>query len=133
MMRRLLAVVLGATTFTGAAAAWELVGSFRCPVANARGYARYALESGWTVSGGPTPYVYYIAPEVSTIISSFPAPGGAGAWGVASDLGYGLFLSNNQTSWIYEMTTAGSLYRSFQCPVPGPADPDVRVIRDPFT
>ena len=123
-MRRLLAVVLGATTFAGAA--WELVGSFRCPVTNARGYARDTTETGWTVSGGPTPYVYYIYPRGSTIISSFPAPGGAGAWGVANRSRYALYFSNNQTSWIYETTTAGSLYGSYRCPVPGPADLDIR-------
>ena len=125
-MPRLLAVVLAATTFAAAAAAWELVGSYRCPVTDARGYARYMMTTGWTISGGPTPYICYIGLMGSTIISSFPAPGGAGAWGVANRSGYALYVSNSQTSWIYEMTTAGSLYGSYRCPVPGPADLDIR-------
>ena len=37
-----------------------------------------------------------------------------------------MYFSNNQTSWIYETTTTGSLYSSFRCPVPGPADLDIR-------
>lgn len=84
------------------------------------------MESGWVVSGGPNPYVYYISTQTGTIASSFPAPGGAGAWGIANRSRYALYFSNNQTSWIYVTTTAGSLYRSFQCPIPRPADLDIR-------
>jgi hypothetical protein len=125
-MRRLLPIIFVSAIFAANTAAWELVGSFRCPVTDARGYARNGMTTGWTTSGGPAPYICYIGLMTSTIISSFPAPGGAGASGVANDSGYALFISNNLTSWIYKTTTSGSLYRSFPCPVPGPADLDIR-------
>jgi hypothetical protein len=125
-MRRLLAVILAATTFAAGVATWELVGSFRCPVANARGYAASSTVAGWTVSGDPTPYVYHFNFYIGSILSSFPAPGGAGAWGVAQ-LAYNvLYVSNNRTSWIYLTHTTGSIYSSFPCPIPGPADLDIR-------
>lgn len=125
-MLRLLAVVLAATTFAAAAAAWELVGSFPCPVTNARGYAASSRTAGWTVSGGPTPYVYHFNFYIGSILSSFPAPGGAGAWGVAQRAFDWLYVSNNRTSWIYVTHSTGSLYGSFPCPVTGPADLDIR-------
>ena len=120
------AIILLPLVTAAAAAAWELVASYPVPVSNARGYARHTTVGGWTVGGGASPYVYLFAHPTSSIVYSFPAPGGAGAWGIGSELGLALYVSNNQTSWIYNITTTGSLYSSFRCPIPGPADLDVR-------
>jgi hypothetical protein len=57
-----------------------------------------------------------------SVFSSFPAPGGPGAWGISdADVEYELYLSNNRTSWIYKTYTNGSILSSFKCPLPGPA------------
>jgi len=37
-----------------------------------------------------------------------------------------MYISNVSTSWIYEITTTGSVVSSFRCPFPGPADMDLR-------
>jgi DNA-binding beta-propeller fold protein YncE len=116
---------LVSAAFAPAVAAWELVASFRSPIGNPYGYAADSMQSGWINSDGSVPYVNRVHLGTGSIVSSFPAPGGAGAWGVANNLGFGLFISNNRTSWIYKTTTNGSLYSSFPCPVLGPADLDV--------
>jgi hypothetical protein len=72
--------------------------------------------------GGTNPYVYFYWWTRSSIISSFPAPGGAGAWGIAYGPTSRFFITNNRTSWIYEATTLGSVVNSFRCPFSGPAD-----------
>jgi hypothetical protein len=125
MMRRLLIVLISAATFAPAGAAWELVASFRSPITDPHGYAADSMQSGWINSGGSVPYVNRVHLGTGSIMSSFPAPGGAGASGVANRSGFILYISNNRTSWIYEVTETGSLYSSFPCPVPGPADLDV--------
>jgi hypothetical protein len=125
-MRSLFVIILAFALFAVAGGAWKFVASFRCPVANARGYAASSEVGGWTVNDGTTPYVYHFNFNIGSILTSFPAPGGAGAWGIGSDLGLAFFVSNNRTSWIYHITTAGSLYSSFRCPIAGPADLDVR-------
>jgi hypothetical protein len=70
---------------------------------------------------GPNAYVYYYWWEQSSTLSSFPAPGGPGAWGVCY-INPTFYITNNRTSWIYETTTQGSVIRSFRCPFDGPAD-----------
>jgi len=68
-----------------------------------------------------------------SIYSSFPAPGGAGAWGLTYDLlPYCFWLSNNQTSWIYKITTLGSLVSSFPSPLAGPADMEMGLDWNPY-
>jgi hypothetical protein len=37
-----------------------------------------------------------------------------------------MYISNVKTSWIYEITRTGSVVSSFRCPIPGPADMDLR-------
>ena len=71
---------------------------------------------------GPNPHVYFYSWEYSTIRSSFPAPGGLGAWGITRASSSSFFITNNRTSWIYETTRDGSILSSFRCPFDGPAD-----------
>jgi hypothetical protein len=125
-MRRLLTVILPVAISAANASTWSLFGSYPSPVTDARGYGASSWQSGWTITGSATPYVIRVHVFTGSILACFPAPGGAGASGVAYDIGYALFISNSRTSWIYKTTTGGSLYRSFPCPVPGPADLDIR-------
>jgi len=74
------------------------------------------------VEAASTPYVYEFILPTGSILSSFPAAGGAGAWGITAYTSSAIYISNNRTSWIYKVTSTGSLMASFLCPVAGPAD-----------
>ena len=103
------------------AAPWDLVCSWPAPGPNPKGFS---IFGGSTVEGTIYPYIYQTNTQGS-IYNSFPAPGGAGAWGLVYDAGpYCFWLSNNRTSWIYKITTLGSLVSSFASPLPGPAGMD---------
>jgi hypothetical protein len=107
-----------------AAATWDLYASYPTPGPNPRGYTSEDEFTGYIVQDGPTPYVYRMYWYSSKVLASFPAPGGAGAWGICRGPGSNLFLSNGTTSWIYKITTTGSVVSSFRCPLAGPADLD---------
>jgi len=103
--------------------AWELMASYPTPGPNPRGYWGIGPEAGYIVMGGSDPHVCLYSWKRGSIAWSFPAPGGAGAWGVyyfASTF----YVTNNRTSWIYEATKQGSVISSFRCPFDGPADLD---------
>jgi hypothetical protein len=103
--------------------AWELMASYPTPGSNPWGYWSGGPEAGYVVMDGPDPHIYFYWWIRSSIISSFPAPGGPGAWGIyyfASTF----YITNNRTSWIYETTKQGSVVSSFRCPFDGPADLD---------
>jgi len=100
---------------------WALLFSFPTPTSNPRGYDDFLYG---VVADGPTPYVYRFTGTQGSIYSSFPAPGGSGAWGLGSYQSY-LYIGNYSTSWIYKTTLGGSLISSFKCPLGGPADFDI--------
>jgi hypothetical protein len=101
-----------------AAGNWGVVSSWPAPCFEPRG-----LWAGYLVGDGAKPYVYYPTSAWSPSYSSFPAPGGPGAWGISeADVEYEFYLSNNRTSWIYKITSSGSVLNSFLCPIPCPAD-----------
>ena len=103
---------------------WRFVASYPTPVFDPRGYQTGGISFGYVVRAGPTPYVYGFQLDTGSIVSSFPAPGGAGAWGITGSPTSGFYVSNNTTSWIYKVTSTGSVVSSFLCPVAGPADID---------
>jgi hypothetical protein len=108
------------TVATPAAAAWYVVSSCPAPCAEPRDIT--PIAKGYLVGDGPTPYIYDISFKTGSVYSSFPAPGGPGAWGITEGPGENtLYLSNNRTSWIYKITTAGSVLGSYVCPLTGPA------------
>ncbi len=111
---------LAFSVFAGAAG-WELISSCPTPGPRPRGYTRH--EYGFVVQDGLEPYVYYLNARSGSIFSSFPAPGGSGAWGIceASYSSEFFYISNIRTSWIYAVTE-GSVVSSFRCPIDGPAD-----------
>ncbi len=121
-----LLALAGAAFFVGEAGGWKLMASYPTPVSNPRGYQTGGISFGYVLGAGPTPYVYGFRLDTGSIVSSFPAPGGAGAWGITGSPSSGFYVSNNRTSWIYKVTGTGSVISSFRCPVPGPADMDLR-------
>jgi len=114
------AVFAVVSAFNAAADGWYVVSSCPAPCAEPRDLFRFYL-----VGDGPTPHVYEVDPKTGSLDSSFPAPGGPGAWGITrAEEEYEFYLSNYRTSWIYKITTTGSVLSSFRCPLPGPAGID---------
>ncbi len=128
MMKRVIvitaAICLAFIVNAACAYTWRLVASYPVPVTNPRGYRVSSVFSGYIVDAGSTPYVYFFHLRTGSIVSSFPAPGGPGTWGIGGSVG-NHYISNNRTSWIYEVTTYGSVVSSFRCPIDGPADLDL--------
>jgi DNA-binding beta-propeller fold protein YncE len=120
-----LLALAGAAFFVGEAAAWKFLSSFPTPGSEPRGISFDAGNS--IVDDGPDgSYVYQLDFFTGSVRSSFPAPGGAGAWGVSVGLEPGqMFVSNYDTSWVYHVTRTGSLLGSFLCPIPHPADMEI--------
>jgi len=117
----LLAACAAAALIVGGAAAIELIGSYATPGSHPRGYAFSDLYAGWLVDDGAG-VIYHMHWTTGSVSASFAAPGGRGAWGLCTALGRNLILSNNRTSYIYRMTTTGSVMGSCRCPLDGPAD-----------
>lgn len=100
-----------------AAAEWTLVSSWPTPGPEPRG-----MDYGWLASDGSPALIYKVVTGTGSVYASFAAPGGAGVWGVCRGTSYqNLFVSNYTSSYIYNVTTAGSILGSFMCPLPGPA------------
>ena len=118
----LLAACVAAAVIVGGAAAIELLGTYATPCSQPRGYAFSGLYTGWLVDGAGAGRVYNVQWTTGSVTASFAAPGGVGAWGLCTALGRTLYLSNNRTSYIYRMTTTGSVMGSCRCPLDGPAD-----------
>ena len=119
MLRYVTAALAGLVVVTpyAAAANWGLISSCPTPCPEPRG-----LVGSYLVGDGATPYVYSLSLTSGSVYSSFAAPGGRGAWGVTSAGENKFYLSNNLTSWIYKITSSGSVLSSFKCPLAGPAD-----------
>ena len=117
-----LAVLISFAAANATTGAWKLYASYPTPGPNPRGYWSGGPEAGYIVMDGANPYIYFYWWIRSSIISSFRAPGGAGAWGIARETSGDFFITNGRTSWIYETTSQGSVLNSFRCPFDGPAD-----------
>lgn len=126
MMKRVIvitaAICLAFIVNAAMAYTWHLVASYPTPVSNPRGFRVSGGSVGYVVEGGSIPYVYQYHLSTGSIVSSFPAPSGGGAWGMTGRTSLKMYISNNRTSWIYEITSTGSVTSSFRCPVAGPAD-----------
>jgi hypothetical protein len=108
------------TVTPGAFAAWYVVSSCPAPCAEPRDIT--PIAKGYLVGDGPTPYIYEVSFKTGSVYSSFPAPGGEGAWGITEGPGENtLYLSNYVTSRVYRITTTGSVIGSYVCPLSGPA------------
>ncbi|UCH79466.1 MAG: hypothetical protein JSU81_05820 [Candidatus Coatesbacteria bacterium] len=112
----------GAAFFVGEAGGWDLLATYATPGSDPRGCYHYNIDRCWIVNGGSQPHIYQYYWRTSRIVSSFPAPGGSGAWGIYRTSMDTLYISNNRTSVIYRVTTSGSVVSSYLCPIAGPAD-----------
>ena len=102
---------------SNAIANWGILSSCPTPCTEPRGRV-----GNYLVGDGLTPYVYYLSLQSGSVGSSFPAPGGPGAWGITSgEEENEYYISNYETSTIYKINTTGSVLSSFVCPLPGPA------------
>jgi hypothetical protein len=110
----------GLLAASAALAAWYMVSSCPAPCAEPRDIT--PIGKGYLVGDGPTPFIYYIDFQTGSVYSSFPAPGGEGACGITEGPGQNTFyLSNYVTSWVYRITTTGSILASYVCPLSAPA------------
>jgi len=114
-------VALTALSFSDAAAAWSLLASYPTPGPNPRGCAGYSDYQSYIVQDGTPPFIYYMYWPTGSVYASFQAPGGPGACGLFYNTGM-LIITNKVNSFIYSITTGGSLISSFMCPVAGPGD-----------
>ncbi len=116
-----LTALAGAAFCVGEAEGWKLVASYPTPGSNPRGYAARGYGYGWILEAEATPHIYQVYWPTGSIYSSWPAPGGAGAWGICYKSPE-LYVSNNRTSRIYRVTTGGSVLSSFRFALGRPAD-----------
>ena len=116
-----LLALAGAAFFVGEAAAsgWVIGRSYPAPAPNARGIA-FGVPYGLSVlCDGSPPRVYNLIKPSEYITLAVPK----GAWGLTKWIEWGddLVVSNYNTSYIYRLTTTGSVISSFRCPRDHPA------------
>ena len=109
-------VLAGIVTATG----WIIVSSYPAPAPNARGVAFNAPYGLSVLCDGTPPRVYSVHKPSEYISLAVPT----GAWGLSRwrEWGTDLVVSNYNTSYIYRLTTTGSVISSFRCPRDHPAD-----------
>jgi len=122
-LTKVLAVIAGLAV-SAEGEEWRLIASCPTPGAAPRGYDGRGYGMGYVVQARTNPYAYYINTDSGSVYSSFPIPGGAGVWGISVASGGGFWVSDIRTSYIYAVTSAGSVVSSFVCPLTGPADLD---------
>jgi hypothetical protein len=112
----------GAAFCVGGAEAtgWKVVASYAAPAANARGIQRnvpFAARYCVLCDGSP-PRIYDLFTPSQYINLDVPS----GAHGFSASSTDRIWVSNRNNSYIYNLSTAGSLISSFRCPKNGPAD-----------
>jgi len=116
-------IIVASLAFTAVGAyayVYELDRSFPTPGPNPRGCWGGGGFPLYIVQDGAAPIVYRVS-QSGQVLSSFPCPGGPGAWGIALYKYNYFYITNHETSWFYQ-TTTGSLISSFLGPLPNPAD-----------
>jgi hypothetical protein len=115
-----LLALAGAAFFVGEASAsgWQIVGSVPVPVPNARGLSCWDPFDNSILCDGSPPRVYDLTNPSNYITLDVPS----GVWGLGDWLGGGITVSNYRNSYIYHLTTTGSVISSFRCPKDHPAD-----------
>jgi hypothetical protein len=105
---------------TAAASGWAVVASYPAPAPNARGVAFNAPYGLSVLCDGSPPRVYNVFRPSEYVALAVPT----GARGLTRwrEWGDDLVVSNYNTSYIYRLTTTGSLISSFRCPRDHPAD-----------
>ncbi len=97
---------------------WVVVASYPAPAPNARGIAHSAPYGASVLCDGSPPRIYNLVRPSEYIRLEVPR----GAWGL---IGWGsdaILVSNYNNSYIYKLTSSGSVISSFRCPKAHPAD-----------
>ncbi len=97
---------------------WRITGSVPVPAPNARGFSCWDPFDNSVLCDGSPPRVYDLFNPSSYITLDVPS----GVWGLGDWLGNGITVSNYRNSYIYHLTTTGSVLSSFRCPKDHPAD-----------
>jgi hypothetical protein len=131
-MRLLIRVILliNILCAVGSGSSWKLLHFWDIPVENPKGYLIYGggENGGYLIAGSPNPSAFRVSWPITghtgVIISSFPVP--VGSWGICVGPPplNSYLISNNANSYIYNLTSAGSIIYSYLSPFTGPADID---------
>ena len=103
---------------TAGASGWSIAASYPAPAPNARGIAHYAPYGASVLCDGSPPRIYNMLRPSEYITLGVPR----GVWGLRSWGSDAILVSNYNNSYIYELTTTGSVISSFRCPKAHPAD-----------
>jgi hypothetical protein len=111
------ALTLAMAAFASASG-WDIAASYPAPAPNARGVALFAPFYISVLCDGTPPRIYNLTEPSKYIDLAIPK----GAWGVSNWFGDGITVSNYSNSYIYALTTLGSVISSFRSPKDHPAD-----------
>ena len=101
------------------ATGWVVVASYPAPAANARGITVGDVPYGTSIlCDGSPPRVYDLFKPSEYITLAIPR----GAWGLRCWESDTILVSNYNNSYIYKLTSTGSVLSSFRCPKAHPAD-----------
>jgi len=112
-----IAVLIVATTTAVWGSGWQLYRSDPSPAPNARSVCFNAPYTVSVLCDGTPPRIYNEINAAQHIDLQVPP----GVWGFATEGSY-YVISNRSNSYIYSVTTTGSVLSSFRCPRDGPAD-----------
>jgi hypothetical protein len=120
------ATLAGAAVLCLAAAAgasgWGIAYSIPAPAPNARGFSGWGPFDYSVLCDGSPPRVYDLFNAANYVTLNVPS----GVWGLGDWLGGGITVSNYTNSYIYHLTSTGSVISSFRCPKDHPADISTR-------
>jgi len=98
---------------------WVVVASYPAPAPNARGIAIGDVPYGTSIlCDGSPPRIYDLFRPSEYITLAVPE----GAWGLRCWESDTILVSNYNNSYIYKLTSSGSVISSFRCPKAHPAD-----------
>lgn len=101
-----------------AASGWRVVYSLPAPAPNVRGICPNAPFDFSVLCDGSPPRIFDINSPSNYISLDVPS----GAWGLTVWMAGVVTVSNYNNSYIYHVTSAGSVISSFRCPRDRPAD-----------
>ena len=102
------ALTLAATA--AGASGWYIISSIPVPAPNARGFScRDPFDNSVLCDGSP-PRVYDLFNASNYVTLDVPS----GVWGLGDWLGGGITVSNYRNSYIYHLTTTGSVISTFR-------------------
>jgi len=115
-------VLMLAAAAAAGASGWYIISSIPAPAPNARGFSCDDPFDYSVLCDGSPPRVYDLFNAANYVTLDVPS----GVWGLGDWLGGGITVSNYSNSFIYHLTSTGSVISSFRCPKDHPADISTR-------